>query len=108
MKKKIIKIYLIVFDFIALVNIFLIPLSIIYGIKVGTIGSLILTVVYVILFNLSNIMISKAKLKYHNKEVTKEIEEEIITKIFLKRALLFGMMACAIISLIYVVLYYVL
>lgn len=108
MKKKIYSIYFITFGIIALVNVVLIPLSIIYNIKIGTIGSLALTIFYLLAFNFSSIVLSKTKLKYHGKTVTKEIQDDIIVKIFWKRALLFGMMVSAIVALIYVVLYYVL
>lgn len=106
MKKLIYKIYSIIYSFILLFNLALIPFIIIYGIKIGVYASLGLTVLYLILFNLSSVSLSKAKIRYRGKEVTEDIKNDIIKKIFIKRSLMFGMAICAVISLIYMVIYY--
>ena len=106
MKKLVYKIYGITYGFILLVNIILIPIAIIKGVEIGVYVSLGLTVLYGVLFNLSSVSLSKAKIRYRGKEVTKDIKNDIIKKIFIKRSLMFGMMINAIISLVYVVIYY--
>lgn len=105
MKKLIYKIYGIIYGIILLIHIILLPLSIIIDIKYGLYGSLILTIIYLLSFNFSSIVLSKTKLRYHGKEVTEEIKLDLIKKIFIKRCLMFGMAICAIISLIYIVIY---
>ena len=105
MKKLIYKIYIIIYGIIAIINIPLIPLSILIDIRIGVYSSLILTIIYLILFNLSSISLSKSKLRYRGKEVTEEIKNDMIKKIFIKRCLMFGMAICAIIALIYIVIY---
>ena len=106
MKKLIYSIYGFCFGFIIIVSVILIILSIIININIGVYGSLALVVLYILGFNFSSIVLSKSKLKYHGKEVTKEIEQDIIKKVFWRRGLMFGMAISAFIALIFILVSY--
>ena len=73
---------------------------------IGLYGALIITVVYVLGFNISSIILSKSKLRYHGKTVTKEIEEDIVSKVFWRRCFMYAMGAQAISALAYITINY--
>ena len=107
MKKQIYNIYYSVFGFLVGINVILLILSIIFNIKNGMYGSLISTVLFVLAFNFSSISLSKTKLKYHGKPVTKEMENDIVYKIFWKRCFMYGMAIQAIIALVYIIIWWI-